>query len=228
MNGDPHEPQPAGDENEDLPCLNCDYNLRGLSGDPGRCPECGAQNSRADLLLPPALVEEELKKLETLPTVGVAMMYVVVFGVFFIITGFTVCAGILLLPGLLVWIAVVAAFGNLCRHKPGWVGVLLWYHLAGLWVAAAIAAMTALGMGFLDLLPHRTGSIVMLVLTAVFLIGLPLAKLSLKRLDLQVRIWNPYEFAKEKIRGLSRDLAVERAQRRRRLVLEADRKRIRT
>jgi len=35
----------AGAElSQDLFCLSCAYNLRGLSGDPIRCPECGTEN----------------------------------------------------------------------------------------------------------------------------------------------------------------------------------------
>ena len=34
---------------EDLHCFNCGYNLRGLSGDPRRCPECFHEYSLSDL-----------------------------------------------------------------------------------------------------------------------------------------------------------------------------------
>lgn len=212
------------EEDEALFCLSCNYNLRGLMGDPIRCPECGETNSRADLLLPPALVEKELRKLETLPTAGVAMMYAALFGVSFITGGSMVCAVILLVPSLMVWILVVSAFGNICEYKAGWVGALLWYHLAGLFFAAVVA-LAVLVVGLLDLLPDRTGRVAVLVLMATILIGQPLAKRLLKRLDLQVRIWNPYAIAKAKLHDLSRELAVERAQRRRRLILEAERAR---
>ncbi|MBI5865778.1 MAG: hypothetical protein HZB38_15000 [Planctomycetes bacterium] len=33
----------------DAPCARCGYNLRGLSGDPICCPECGGFNPRAEL-----------------------------------------------------------------------------------------------------------------------------------------------------------------------------------
>ncbi len=39
------EPTPPGGAIEDdLPCLQCDYNLRGLPGPRARCPECGFVN----------------------------------------------------------------------------------------------------------------------------------------------------------------------------------------
>ena len=225
MDGDDHEAQTLADEHENLPCLNCGYNLRGLPGDPVRCPECGEENSRADLLLPPALVEKQLRKLETLPTVGVASMYAALFGVYFMTSGSRVCALTLLAPTLIVWVSVVSSFGNLCRYKAGWVGVLLWYHLAGLCFAAAIIAFTSLVVGFLSLLPDRIESVVMLALMATFLLGPPLARRLFKRLDLQVTIWNPYLIAKGRLHGLSRELAVERAQRLRRSILEHERTR---
>lgn len=43
-------PQPGPVIETDALCRRCDYNLRGLAGDPVRCPECGQVNSLADLL----------------------------------------------------------------------------------------------------------------------------------------------------------------------------------
>ncbi|MHC4235736.1 MAG: hypothetical protein ACYSUQ_11520, partial [Planctomycetota bacterium] len=37
---------------EDLYCLECGYNLRGIAGDPRRCPECWYANSVADMRIP--------------------------------------------------------------------------------------------------------------------------------------------------------------------------------
>lgn len=42
---------PSGPEiDTDAYCRRCTYNLRGLSGDPVRCPECGQLNTLTDLL----------------------------------------------------------------------------------------------------------------------------------------------------------------------------------
>lgn len=48
---------------DDTHCLRCGYNLRGLPGDPIRCPECGHDNTVADLRLPPNVLERKLKDL---------------------------------------------------------------------------------------------------------------------------------------------------------------------
>jgi hypothetical protein len=48
----------------DLYCLKCGYNLRGLSGDPVRCPECGYDNPIADVEIPADLIAAQLKKME--------------------------------------------------------------------------------------------------------------------------------------------------------------------
>lgn len=39
----------GGAYQRDTPCPACGYNLRGLTGDPLRCPECGTETSRARL-----------------------------------------------------------------------------------------------------------------------------------------------------------------------------------
>jgi hypothetical protein len=45
------QPPSAGETaiDRDSRCMQCGYNLRGLFGDPVRCPECGHANGRAEL-----------------------------------------------------------------------------------------------------------------------------------------------------------------------------------
>jgi len=62
----------SGAIDEDLFCLTCGYNLRGLRGDPVRCPECGSDNGLGDVMLPAAAIREALRELETEPTRCVA------------------------------------------------------------------------------------------------------------------------------------------------------------
>src|SRR5262245_4320370 len=54
----------------DVYCLSCGYNLRGLSGDPCRCPECAHLNPIGDLLVPAGVISRYLRALETWPAVG--------------------------------------------------------------------------------------------------------------------------------------------------------------
>ena len=64
----------AGTIQENIYCLTCGYNLRGLSGDPVRCPECGAQNSLGVVALPAKFIRGALREMETLPTLCVAQV----------------------------------------------------------------------------------------------------------------------------------------------------------
>ena len=61
----------------DLYCLVCGYNLRGLSGDPVRCPECGDFNDRTELGIPQPVIKAALNQMETTPTVcvGCALLF---------------------------------------------------------------------------------------------------------------------------------------------------------
>ena len=59
---------------EDLYCLGCGYNLRGLCGDPVRCPECGELNDRTELGIPQPVIKAALKQMETAPTVCVGCL----------------------------------------------------------------------------------------------------------------------------------------------------------
>ncbi len=49
----------------DLFCLSCGYNLRGQSGDPRRCPECGHENRMIDLQVPAKQIRKALRRLES-------------------------------------------------------------------------------------------------------------------------------------------------------------------
>ena len=57
----------AGSElSQDLFCLSCAYNLRGLSGDPIRCPECGTENPVELLSLGVPLIVAHIQRVEYL------------------------------------------------------------------------------------------------------------------------------------------------------------------
>lgn len=57
----------------DVFCLQCGYNLRGLSGDPIRCPECGYNNDLGVASIPADLIRTTLHQMETYPTWCVVM-----------------------------------------------------------------------------------------------------------------------------------------------------------
>lgn len=51
----------------DFFCTHCKYNLRGLRGDPVRCPECGVWNARGILFLPPEYIRSAVRSVERAP-----------------------------------------------------------------------------------------------------------------------------------------------------------------
>lgn len=62
----------SGAIDEDIFCLECGYNLRGLVGDPVRCPECGVDNPVGYALMPAGDIRLAMNRLETAPTAMVA------------------------------------------------------------------------------------------------------------------------------------------------------------
>ncbi|MGH8629186.1 MAG: hypothetical protein ACREU7_00270 [Burkholderiales bacterium] len=63
----------------DLFCLRCGYNLRGLAGDPVRCPECSYANRRSDLAEEGTPLRKRLRKIETWILYGIVAFFVVGF-----------------------------------------------------------------------------------------------------------------------------------------------------
>ena len=63
---EPTEPQTdAAAIDTDLYCVECGYNLRGLSGDPVRCPECGYHNPLGDVKIPAEIITRQLREMES-------------------------------------------------------------------------------------------------------------------------------------------------------------------
>jgi hypothetical protein len=133
---------PADDlTNVDLYCLHCGYNLRGLSGDPRRCPECGEFSPLSELTLPAEVIAKQLRGLETWPTacVGLALLLMLVLLIsvpILIASGFSgnvvaCCSPVLVILGA-YWLIGVQEFRSACMSKSGWSQVLFEYHLYGL------------------------------------------------------------------------------------------------
>jgi hypothetical protein len=180
---------PSDDPNRDLYCLECGYNLRGLSGDPRRCPECGYQNPLSDLTLPADAIAEQLRELETAPTNCLAVIllaglcFVLLVGVLFVFRDEqdSVSPGVLVaLVGLMViavvaklaWSASAESFRESCQDNPAWKAALRRYHYLGLSVVAPSgAAIMAVG-----LLGRRASfswmlAIIFLLAVAMLLVG---------------------------------------------------------
>ena len=137
-------------DDEDLYCITCGYNLRGLHTDPRRCPECGAVHTVEELRLPADLVSRQLWQLEACPKWSVGGLWLTAAGLIPIAmrVGAGLCGGFVLVLGLAIWLVGALGFAQACRYKRGWWRVLLYYYvvwsLAGgavlgyFWAAGAV------------------------------------------------------------------------------------------
>jgi hypothetical protein len=149
----------------DLYCLHCGYNLRGLSGDPRRCPECGNINPMGDLELPAALISEQLKRMETNPVLCVAAVFfgspLLVMLVFAVLDGCRLdeiasCEVVPAFAAVVVWSIGATGFKNSCGARPGWLGVLWLYHLCALLLCAGVAGLFLAPMILQDLVGRNS------------------------------------------------------------------------
>ena len=133
----------------DLYCMRCGYNLRGLSGDPMRCPECGEDNVLRDLLLPADRIAKQLKKLETAPTHCFGAVLAASIGFAIVVSelddlvslGRTAAIwGPFLIYALIAFPLGVRRFAASCLHQPGWGWALFRFNLFAV-------AIFALGFG---------------------------------------------------------------------------------
>jgi hypothetical protein len=145
----PGSPSPPQDL--DLYCLECGYNLRGLSGDPRRCPECFHLNPVGDAELSAEVISRQLRRMETAPAlcvgsfvVGAAMAVPTIATILEARNANTsfCCGGTLLVPAI-VWLGGISEFATSCMGKPGWFRVLMRYHFYGVTMAAIVVAAVA-------------------------------------------------------------------------------------
>lgn len=108
-----HEPLATtadGAIDEDLFCLACGYNLRGLSGNPVRCPECGENNDLYITSIPAPLITKALHGMETTLTTCV----------FASLLGLLAIAIFALSRGRAFPVVAVVAFVSLALWLKGW------------------------------------------------------------------------------------------------------------
>jgi hypothetical protein len=153
----PHTPEISGPAkpgdrplDEDLYCLKCGYNLRGLTGDPVRCPECGFQNPLGDVVIPAEIIRAELRRMETAPALALTMALLLVplplLLAYAAVPKFDfACAATLIVAAVPAWITVALWFRHTCRGQAGWRSALLKYHLWGLFmIATSVGAFVGL------------------------------------------------------------------------------------
>lgn len=130
----------------DLYCLECGYNLRGLSGDPRRCPECGYDNPVGAIELPADIIRKQLRRMETAPALCVgAVLCLTPFVLILALSRWVYLGNEILISvlsisvlGLAAWTWSAARFRSSCRASPGWFAALLRYHVCGLGLTALV------------------------------------------------------------------------------------------
>ncbi|TWT42189.1 hypothetical protein RAS1_33190 [Phycisphaerae bacterium RAS1] len=138
----------------DLYCLSCGYNLRGLSGDPVRCPECGFRNPIGEMEPAAEAISLHLRDAEAalvLVATGVliALPGVLLAGVMLSsrVTGTFVAATAagFLVSALTCLASGVARFRSLVNHRPGW-GAAVLLHTAYVVVLVLIVVLPFVGV----------------------------------------------------------------------------------
>lgn len=179
----------TGEITEVLYCLFCGYNLRGLSGNPARCPECGGFNDRSLIAIPAEFIRSALLKMETAPTtcVGVSVIALLISCPLLAMGEFVAIAVICIGSGL-VWLLPYWYMRSVFENKPGWRSILRDFHLAtACWVAGIFLP--------LFLLLHRGGSGYSIAIKAVcfftavglFPLGMSIYRRGQKQIDILQR-----------------------------------------
>lgn len=177
---------------EDLYCLTCGYNLRGLSGDPVRCPECGGYNNLGIVTLPASYIRRAHREMETLPTLCVAQVAGFVLSLLFTMV---VWPGnlipILIGVGFIgAWFFTRSRVRRSFDNQPGWGGILRDFHYATLLCTALIPLFfTSLYLGLeLRVVPLGPAILLSLILAAsAFILGLRIYHAARQRMDVMQR-----------------------------------------
>jgi len=138
----------------DLYCLYCGYNLRGLSTDPRRCPECGHENAVADMLVPAKQIKKALTRLETAPAMATGAVVVALVWLLPISIGMarsgnnSTFVWRLIIASLIVCLAMyivgVRRFRASCSADSSWETAMLKHHFFGLLAAVCITVLVGM------------------------------------------------------------------------------------
>ncbi|MBN1514626.1 MAG: hypothetical protein JXB13_21600 [Phycisphaerae bacterium] len=199
---DPTDPRLIAGE-ADFYCAACGYNLRGLAGDPKRCPECGHLNPIELLIIPAEAIQRAMRRLETAPTMAfVGLLMLAGATLLLLVSG--AASSALGAFGALCLFAGASAFGHECQYRPGWFRALLRYF-------GYAALILTIGFGFpisVLWLAHSTlklsgqGDLACVMWLALLLLGVSLSVLPIRVL---------YRAAQRTIRELQRETAVQMA-----------------
>lgn len=135
---------PATPLSESLYCLDCAYNLRGLTGAIIRCPECGIENDLEVIRDAAHPVRKKLKELEGAVAWSAVFLVILVGPIWLVALDIT-----WLSEPVLWWVVVpttgflftsILAFRDTCEHKTDWFRMLLLYWLAAFTLPAGLIA----------------------------------------------------------------------------------------
>ncbi|HNQ23250.1 MAG TPA: hypothetical protein PKK06_09170 [Phycisphaerae bacterium] len=196
---------PAVPHDEDLYCIHCGYNLRGLFGDPIRCPECGGESAVRDLRVPARVIAVQLRKLEGCPVNCVTAMFLFVPALAMAWVAWP--PGLVCVGGVVAWWWVGARHcASICSPQSNWTGMLFWFHVAGLlWGALVIVLVTG---PVLTPDPAIGGYLSLIALGLLAAAGV----MGLARRWLGINARGPYTIAKAKLAELARGTAVRLAE----------------
>ncbi|MGE3183010.1 MAG: hypothetical protein AB7N71_15395 [Phycisphaerae bacterium] len=127
---------------EDLYCLGCAYNLRGLAGEYLRCPECGSMNSADALRIPAEHINRKLLQLES--SAAASVLFIVLTFLIFFVTVLQpriaryLGVQLLTLGFLVMWSISVWRFRWSCDRQTGWLSLLVEYWFIALFFHSLI------------------------------------------------------------------------------------------
>ena len=145
------------DPNRNLYCFGCGYNLRGLSGDPRRCPECAKLNAMADLEVPAERINRTLRRIQTGPALSTSAFLALIlwllptlYVLIFPFSGYSspplwiwIFLISLIVLAAVGWVCGVFMFRSSCEARLGWVIALATFHFYGTLLAACGIATIA-------------------------------------------------------------------------------------
>jgi len=200
---DPTDPRLIAGE-ADFYCAACGYNLRGLAGDPKRCPECGYHNPIELLIIPAEAIQRAMRRLETAPTLAFAGLLMFAGAVPFLVLDLVPCVALLCLPGALCLLGGIVSFAGACRYRATWIGALLAYfgYATLLFMVGFGLPISVLWLGSLMLNLSEWGDLACVMWLALLLLGVSLSVLPIRVL---------YRAAQGTIRELQRETAVQMA-----------------
>lgn len=124
-------------DDRDLACQRCAYNLRGLPGDPRRCPECGHENALRDFDVSTKRINDCIATLDSLPAVATFFAGVVLTflpGMMLIVFNepLGLCFAVPTVSSGFVWMLLIHQMKRAFSGRCDWVRLVVLHHAWGL------------------------------------------------------------------------------------------------